>query len=1435
MPGRRRSRARCWTRKKSKSTSAPKPAVWQSLEQYGTFIVMDEDEEQHPFSLNDIAAVVPVGRYSEDIPLDQHWMAKVKEIRSTPNGEVRFQCYYQWLCTHFFQVWVKVNWYYAPHEVSEKIPSFDASHCAKRERIYSHHTEIISGLTFEAPVRVVDFLEDDPDQIHILHDEFFCRYFFHANGADFNVVQYTSDDQISATPNPSSPGCNPCSCGKPYSPEDMRPNQVMHWCPRPCCRRAYHRACLLDRTTFATRHHLLCARLASSADTDDADPVIVPDDANDTMSQLPVDLLRLAGQPIVRGGVYGVVGNVAVVVRARRVVHATLRVVDRDSSCDSEPLRIIDPEFDLDLDLWEEDAGFVAWEEAIVETETTDGEEGEVNVGFSDCHHLLFVAFPAWGHTRPLCVLGSRLAAERADVVITILMAPRWLQQAKLEIAAQFPADHEALARIRIISLFQSDAVRPTELVGPLAKFYPTAYQAIFRGEAITCATTKTPFSALPAPVAVIMDFFSIVQLQQTRAIGGTTIPILAFASCASAAIIRLFAPESLGGLGDFGAKTDAEALRTGKSSAEIGDRIFKHTEGRVIRIAGLPPMYDHEFFPQNLPWDVPMTPIVRSGHAMLTQCDGVFINTCEAYDKESLYALDHWISSALGKPLYATGPLLPPADGSRPSLVNPHEVEIHKFLDNVVTEYGKNSTLLVSFGTLFWPTVADYLDELIDVLIEKKFPFILCHASPVATVSPGLRDKIQTSDVGIITPWCPQQFILSHPATGWFLSHCGHGGISEALSNGIPIICWPFDGDQPAATAHLTQNLDAAFHLIEVRTGKGLQPLFSGQVPQGTRQAVGEEFRRTIDACRSDAGERKRKNARRLGTELSKAWEGGGSAKIAINMFLERIVVDDTDPAIQYGPTGWFVADSTKLNNIGNYGPVYNGTSHSAVTNASLSFPFNGTSISVLGTIAVTADANNVTDPAWDCFVDDVKIDNPNPTFPFPENNWPLCGQDQIASGTHTLTIQVQSKGQPFYFDQILYTPLSTVNYDGAVLEYLNSDPAVSFGTGWRQWDTHLNVTQTNGAQVALNFHGTAVSLFGYIPHELPHNSTSGSYTIDGGSPVPFTLPGLAAQSATVYNALMFKTNTLTPATHNLVVTYAGDTSKTPLAVGAFYVTNTSTPSSGTSTSDAPANSPSSDSSNSTVTTEKKSSPVAAIVGGTIGCLAVLALIVGLIFWCRRRRRREAESVRRISANPFTMSATDTTPASAAATQYTYASVPADMHGYPYAQPETPGTPVPAPMTTYPYMPPAASLPSSDTSNYAYPYMAPAASLSPSDTSNVAHRSHAHSPSGSSGPFEGSIQSLPMRATDLAGTSGGVLYPTPVPSDGSVSSGKYEQELRASAALPADMPLTPQRRGQHQRPVVLERHQDSGVRLQSMPPSPISEILDLPPGYTRD
>ena len=74
-------------------------------------------------------------------------------------------------------------------------------------------------------------------------------------------------------------------------------------------------------------------------------------------------------------------------------------------------------------------------------------------------------------------------------------------------------------------------------------------------------------------------QFFALFQLHATRAISGRSVPIIVCVAAGAGAIIRLFGPEFIGGVGDVGAKIDAEVARTGLSADEIGSKvhIFYH------------------------------------------------------------------------------------------------------------------------------------------------------------------------------------------------------------------------------------------------------------------------------------------------------------------------------------------------------------------------------------------------------------------------------------------------------------------------------------------------------------------------------------------------------------------------------------------------------------------------------------------------------------------------------------------------------------------------------------------------------------------------------------------------------------------------------------------------------------------------------------------
>ncbi|KAG5650551.1 hypothetical protein H0H81_011832 [Sphagnurus paluster] len=192
-----------------------------------------------------------------------------------------------------------------------------------------------------------------------------------------------------------------------------------------------------------------------------------------------------------------------------------------------------------------------------------------------------------------------------------------------------------------IASIYESGPTDLKTILELFIKAYPTAYKTLTLGEPLVCSARGNVLEAAPPPTAI---FFGLSTLKATRALTGRSVPVISWVSTGSAAFLRLWGPESMGGLDDFGAKVDAEVARTGKSPLEAGEYLYRHTKGAVIRIPGLPPMYDHEFQPQKLPMLLPLSVVIMDSREFLLGSDAVIIAPSDAYEKETLHAVRDWI-----------------------------------------------------------------------------------------------------------------------------------------------------------------------------------------------------------------------------------------------------------------------------------------------------------------------------------------------------------------------------------------------------------------------------------------------------------------------------------------------------------------------------------------------------------------------------------------------------------------------------------------------------------------------------------------------------------------------------------------------------------------------------------------------------------------------
>ncbi|WOL09007.1 hypothetical protein Cni_G17760 [Canna indica] len=263
---------------------------------------------------------------------------------------------------------------------------------------------------------------------------------------------------------------------------------------------------------------------------------------------------------------------------------------------------------------------------------------------------------------------------------------------------------------------------------------------------------------------------------------------------------------------------------------------------------------------------------------------DGIVLNTFEAMEDVHIKSY----AKAMGKKVWSLGPYslcnktIAPmaARGNKASI---DAAQCLSWLD----PKEPRSVVYVSFGSLTHMKPSQ-LREIGLGLEASGHPFVLVikKTETNAEVKEWLlefEEKIGSRGL-VIKGWAPQVMILSHPAAGGFMTHCGWNSTLEGISAGVPMITWPHFADQ-------FLNEKMAVDVLEVAVSLGVKEPTNWGVDDVPFVVPRDEVERAVRRLMDDGveGRARRGRARKLGEKAKEAMEEGGSSHANMTHLIEH------------------------------------------------------------------------------------------------------------------------------------------------------------------------------------------------------------------------------------------------------------------------------------------------------------------------------------------------------------------------------------------------------------------------------------------------------------------------------------------------------------------------------------------------------------------
>ncbi|XP_048138595.1 UDP-glycosyltransferase 83A1-like [Rhodamnia argentea] len=193
--------------------------------------------------------------------------------------------------------------------------------------------------------------------------------------------------------------------------------------------------------------------------------------------------------------------------------------------------------------------------------------------------------------------------------------------------------------------------------------------------------------------------------------------------------------------------------------------------------------------------WNCPEDPIMQKVFFQCISAIPLYSKRSNSFICNSFHELEEPAISVIPGAL-PIGPLIASAQLShlRGSPWN-EDSTCSKWLDQHPTQ----SVIYVAFGSMTIFSLEQFY-ELAHGLEQIGRPFLW-------VVRPDLTDGSVTEfhdgflqrvrNYGKVVQWAPQEEVLAHSAVACFFTHCGWNSTMEAPSNGVPLLCRPYFGDQ--------------------------------------------------------------------------------------------------------------------------------------------------------------------------------------------------------------------------------------------------------------------------------------------------------------------------------------------------------------------------------------------------------------------------------------------------------------------------------------------------------------------------------------------------------------------------------------------------------------------------------------------------------------